>query len=249
MKKEVKSIYLYDDQGVDIESLDQLKATCEALLGKNYTIKTISAEDVARGLWCNDAALFCMPGGADLYYVKKLHGRGNDCIKKYVYEGGSFLGICAGAYYASSCVEFDKGGSLEVVGPRELGFFKGTCRGPLLAPYSYTTKAGCRAAAITTSLCDVSRTVVYYHGGGFFEHAETCSQTRVIATYEHNGPAIIFTECGKGRAVLSGVHFEFNPLVMDQHDPYLQKIMHELTMYNETRIILATHIFVMLKII
>lgn len=57
----------------------------------------------------------------------------------YVQSGGSYLGLCAGAYYASSQVEFEPGSTLEVVGDRELDFFPGTARGaayPGVAPPS-----------------------------------------------------------------------------------------------------------------
>jgi len=73
--------------------------------------------------WTKDAALFIMPGCADLYYVENLNSKGNKIIKNYVMSGGSFLVICAGAYYASKSVEFDKNRPLKVFGNRELSFF------------------------------------------------------------------------------------------------------------------------------
>jgi glutamine amidotransferase-like uncharacterized protein len=43
--------------------------------------------------------------------------------------GGSYLGLCAGAYYGSSRVVFEPGTPLEVIGDRELAFFPGIARG------------------------------------------------------------------------------------------------------------------------
>ena len=52
------------------------------------------------------------------------------CIfAEYVNGGGSYLGLCAGAYYACARVEFEMGSELEVVGERELAFFPGIGRG------------------------------------------------------------------------------------------------------------------------
>ena len=47
--------------------------------------------------------------------------------QEFVENGGSYLGICAGAYFACDYIEFDKNGPLEVVGPRDLKFYPGKC--------------------------------------------------------------------------------------------------------------------------
>ena len=54
---------------------------------------------------------------------------GNERIREYVSKGGKYLGICAGGYYASSYVEFEKSTTLEVLGDRELSFFPGKAIG------------------------------------------------------------------------------------------------------------------------
>lgn len=48
---------------------------------------------------------------------------------EFVTQGGSYLGLCAGAYYACARVEFEPGTPLEVVGDRELAFFPGIAQG------------------------------------------------------------------------------------------------------------------------
>lgn len=93
-----------------------------------------------------------MPGGRDLPYVASLQGRGNKAIKTFVQGGGSYLGICAGGYYATSFVEFAKGDPvLEVVGPRELKFFPGTAQGPTFPGFEYDSNAGAKPAAMLLS--------------------------------------------------------------------------------------------------
>jgi glutamine amidotransferase-like uncharacterized protein len=174
-----------------------------------------------------------IPGGADLPYVRKLNGLGNQQIQHYVSEGGSFLGICAGGYYGSAYVEFDKDGPLEVLGERELQFFQGKAIGPILAPYDYATQSGSRAAKLITIFQDVPETRVYYNGGGFFENPKRFSNTKVLANYDSDLSAIIAIDYGKGRVVLSGVHFEYDPLLLNARDPYIQHILGDLK-YNET---------------
>ena len=64
-------------------------------------------------------------GGYDLGYIRALGQDGIDQVKGYVQTGGHYLGVCAGAYFASARVTFDEGGDLEVCGPRQLAFFPG----------------------------------------------------------------------------------------------------------------------------
>lgn len=41
----------------------------------------------------------------------------------------------------------------------------------------------------------------------------------------------IYTHYGKGDVILSGVHFEYDPILMDTHDTYLREII-SLINYN-----------------
>jgi glutamine amidotransferase-like uncharacterized protein len=234
---EKNTIYIYHDEGVSEESLNQTILAFKNLQ-KKYNVTTINSEQVKAGIWTENAILFIIPGGADLPYVKKLNGKGNDIIKKYVMGGGSFLGICAGAFYGSSYVEFDKNGPLEVLGNRELGFFKGKSIGPILAPYDYKTQSSSRAATIYTTLSNIPEAVVFYNGGGFFEHANQYQNTEIIANYENNLPAIILINYGAGKVLLSAVHFEYDPNLLDNNDPYIQKIITPLHQNNDSRKIL-----------
>jgi hypothetical protein len=47
----------------------------------------------------------------------------------FVRGGGAYLGLCAGAYYATARVVFEPGTPMEVVGDRALAFFPGIGRG------------------------------------------------------------------------------------------------------------------------
>ncbi len=245
--QEADTVYVYHDEGVSEESLAQTVFTFRSLL-KKYTVTTIDAKKLKEGLWTKNAVLFVLPGGADLPYVKKLQGTGNTIIQNYVANGGAFLGICAGSYYGSSTVEFDKNGPLEVLEDRELGFFKGSAVGPVLAPYDYQTQSSSRAATIYTILPHVAKTTVFYNGGGFFHHAEAYPNTQVIGTYDNNLPAIIFIHYGKGKVLLSGVHFEYDPFLLDTQDPYIQKILKPLRKDNTVRKVLFKDLMQLLEI-
>jgi glutamine amidotransferase-like uncharacterized protein len=227
-------IYIYQDDGVSAESLKHTVHAFHHLL-KKEAVKTINAKQVKEGLWTQNARLFVMPGGADLPYAKKLNGEANDVIIQFVKNGGTFLGICAGAYYGSSHVEFDKNGPLAVVEKRELGFFPGKTIGPILAPYDYQTQGGSRAAVIHTIFPNNTTTRVFYNGGGFFQNAAQYPNTTILGTYDNGLPAIILINHGKGKVLLSGVHFEYTPSLLDANDSHIQKIIQPLRQNNPSR--------------
>ncbi len=229
-------IYVYYDKGVAEPGISYVLASLNEFLGKQYSIQTLNAKEVIEKPWMEDAVLWVMPGGSDLYYLRKLKGLGNQRIQAYVAQGGAYLGLCAGAYYAAAYVEFDKEGPLEVLGARELKFFPGKAIGPILAPYDYESKSGSRAAQLRLNLEAVKTTSVYYNGGCYFEGTEQSENTRVLAYYANGLPAIIECAYQKGRAILSGVHFEYDPNLVDAEDPYHQAILSELKESNDSRI-------------
>lgn len=242
------TIYVYDDEGVSHASLTQTLNTFQSIFRHHYKIQTINAEGVMNGEWSQDAVLFIMPGGADLPYMKKLSGQANRNIKNYVRKGGAYLGLCAGAYYASKSVVFDKSGPLEVIGNRELGFFKGRTIGPVLAKYEYQSESGSRAAHIQLPHPDLEDTDIYYNGGGYFENAKKMRNTKVIGFYENGRPAIIQISYGKGRVILSGVHFEYDPALLDKHNPYSAKIIDTLRASNHARLTLTEFVLKQLRL-
>ena len=236
LKAHSANIYVYNDDGVSEESLAQTIATFHQYLGAKYAIKSLSAAQVKKGMWVKDAAAFIMPGGADLPYATKLNGLGNKNIKKYVKNGGVYIGICAGAYYAASYVEFDKGGKIEVLGNRELKLFQGKAIGPILAPYNYATNSGSIAAEITTIFKNIPIAHIYYNGGGFFESNNNFPNTKVIAQYAKNKlPAIVFINYGQGKVLLSGVHFEYDTNTLPAKDKHTKNVIAVLGRYAADR--------------
>ena len=148
--------------------------------------------------------LLVMPGGRDLPYCSALNGAGNERIRRFVRAGGSYLGVCAGAYYAAGRVEFSTGDpAMEVRGSRELKFYPGVARGPVFPGFQYDDHSGARASCISlrkssSPLAGLINThsslPVYYNGGCYFHKdnvlTENCTDTdfadnfEVLATYD-----------------------------------------------------------------
>jgi glutamine amidotransferase-like uncharacterized protein len=198
------NIVIYQDAGVGDFSLHCLK-----LYFAQDPVSFCAAQDVLSGAAFKNQSIFIMPGGADIPYTQKLNGAGNANIRAFVEQGGTYLGICAGAYYGCHAIEFHKGRSDEICGPRELAFTDAIAYGSLpdIAPYYDNTL---RTAAITRIQgADGTVMSTYYHGGCAFRLGE--DDTSVLAEYEDiegNPAAIITRRVGAGRVILSGVHLE-----------------------------------------
>lgn len=238
-------IFIYSGPGVGKDSLLHTQSTLQRIFNTSHSIETILPTELIERNWEKDTALLVIPGGADIPYTHRLNGKGNSKIKAYVQNGGIFLGICAGSYFGGRKVEFALGTSLEVVGDRELSFFPGTVIGPTLAPYNYRNSSG--SQSIRLKLKDGSSSpFLFYHGGGSFVDANRYSSVEILAFYEHGDQemaAIVKCKVGEGNALLSAVHFEFDPLLMDFQNPYLQSVIFDLQKSEEDRIGFITSLF------
>ena len=121
------NIFIYKDEGTDEFSFNELKLSLETHY-QNLNIQKVDSNDIKRGILIQkngllNAKLFCIGGGRDLGYLKMLGTEGCEEIKNYVHLGGTYLGICAGAYFAADYIEFDVNGPIEVKGERILKFF------------------------------------------------------------------------------------------------------------------------------
>ncbi len=220
-------ILIYVDQGVDGGALKQLIRSLKQEVDlSQHTIRRIDAKTLISEEWEKEALVLIVPGGRDVFYHSALDGAGTDKIRAFVESGGGYLGICAGAYFACDRIEFEKGEAIEVCGPRSLKFFSGAAKGPAYGNnrYSYESAKGAEAAHISWAeeTCHI-----YFNGGCFFDAQETIPHTHILSRYldlENAPPAILQIPVGKGIAILSGVHFEYQPSLFPQEDPYLAKI-------------------------
>ncbi len=187
----------------------------------------VSGDIILKEPWFSTCALLVFPGGADLGYCRTLNGEGNRRIARYVNEGGSYLGFCAGGYYGSAKCEFEVDNpKLRVVGDRELRFFPGICRGLAFEGFKYSSEAGAKAANVQIhkdAFAKVKEDVAdsfksYYNGGGVFFDAKKLESAgvQVLSSYTEDlhvdggdgKAAVVYRNVGKGHAVLTGPHPE-----------------------------------------
>lgn len=201
----MRKVLIYSGSGV---SLDCLKYTYKFFKNFGFDTRYIFPWNVIEDDWESDADIFVVPGGEDEDYQHSLGKLGCQKIREFVKSGGRYIGICAGAYFGATRIEFAKGTEMEIIGERDLAFFVGTATGPILKPYSYEDDSG--ACATEIILKNAQRIYIYYNGGCTFIPDPVDSEFEVIGQYSEkdNMPAILKCKFGKGEALLSGVHFE-----------------------------------------
>ncbi len=209
----MRTVIVYSGEGASNECVEQARNNIIGIM-RGSSVITIDAKTLINGGWQEKTSLFIMPGGRDLFYHRDLSPYGTRLVRDFVEGGGTYLGLCAGAYFASAYIEFELGGELEVCGKRDLAFFSGKAIGPAygLGQFRYENEGGARAARILWKDC--SRNLAYFNGGCFFELSENHQNVDVLARYDDlpgQPAAIIACKIGKGKAILSGVHLEFSP--------------------------------------
>ncbi len=201
------TIAIYHDAGVSQSGLQKLLHALDQDFLNEFTLKRVDRHFFLQEHWESELALLIFPGGRDLPYHEALRGEPNARIRHYVSQGGRYLGICAGAYYGAASIQFDRGGAQEIVGERELAFFPGIAVGPVYQEFVYESEIGARMVQVDWR---VQESRVYFNGGCRFEG----SHYEIVATYSElpdQPPAIVYCPYGRGAALLSGVHPEYEP--------------------------------------
>ncbi len=225
----MKNILVYYDEGVSLRSCQNLcRLFFEILPKEHYRIAKITSQELTSKPWQENTALLAFPGGRDIPYHNMLSGIGTSSIKNFVEQGGAYLGICAGAYFGSKSFIFEKGMPIEVIAERDLGFFPGVARGSALGigKFCYLTEKGAESCRVLWAEDgkDPITFYSYFNGGCYFEHPERYPEITVLAHYKDiSKAAIVYNQIGKGRALLSGVHFEYSPQNLNK-DPRTQAL-------------------------
>ncbi len=144
--------------------------------------------------------LLVFVGGFSAEYLHYVGKHSN--IRTFVEEGGSFVGFCAGAYYASSTMVW-RGKELDY----PLKLFSGEAAGPLSIGWGSQTTTELNPALSFNQDFGESIEMWYFDGPCFTDLDE--EKIDVLARYRFNGEAaVIAFNLGRGRVLLSGPHPE-----------------------------------------
>ncbi len=183
-------------------------------LGKlrdKQSVHFVNANELLAGALSPDIDLLVMPGGASRYKAAKLNGPANDLIRKYVADGGSYLGICAGAYMACETTYWAKGQPFEIICHNQLNFFPGKAIGPIQDFGKGDNYNGTNARLVMLEINGKTVPSLYL-GGCTFESQQHCDY-QILARFSElseQPPAIISGSYGRGKWLLSSTHPEYD---------------------------------------
>ncbi|MFX1511884.1 MAG: BPL-N domain-containing protein [Promethearchaeota archaeon] len=185
--------------------------------GTNLTM--VRGEDIKGGI-LDDFDILIWPGGSYPTYWDELGLEGKAEIQKFVSNGGGYLGICAGAYYAADYIIWKRDPAYpdppyKVEGNEtNLDLFPGVAIGPIsqigvdpLWGWAMTQiNIVNHTHPITVSLPDSMQ--ILYAGGPNLQPYEEANVT-ILGTYERTeSPAIVTCYYGDGRVFLISPHAE-----------------------------------------
>jgi glutamine amidotransferase-like uncharacterized protein len=226
-------VFLYEGKGTWDAGTENLEAF---LTAQGFSYEAKQPKDLILGdLASDDPTLLIMPGGESWVYLEDLGEVGAHNIREYVRKGGSYLGICAGAFYATSHRE---GG--HTTGPYGIGLLDGTAfDGTSLEAPSYIE-------GVMEFLWELGNPLVkglgksvrmLLYGGPAFhyspEEAERKNIEVVLRFSESKDTAMIRFQYGKGRVFLAAPHFEIKEEKGEkpEHDfswPFLRRVVDSL---------------------
>ena len=184
------NVALYSGRGVWDEGK---MALIQMFRAYDFSIDTVNADYINSGS-LEHYNLLVIPGGWAVNYRRDINSTGISNIRNFVQNGGVYLGICAGAYFAANTVEW-RGRTYSY----PLSLFNGVASGPI------DTIASWPNYSITSINVHDSNEWVLYYGGPYFYG----NIFDTIALYNiNNKSAIIQLNYGRGIVILSGVHPE-----------------------------------------
>ncbi len=152
----------------------------------------VNEDDIKKGTLENYLVLI-IPGGYTKRAVSSLGGEGFEMIRKFVADGGGYIGICAGAYLAAQRVEVP--GRPQGLGIIDIQNIRKEGMG--------IRKIYLKEHPITENL--EKDVVIYYQNG---PEILIKGEVKEAATYENGSLAIVTASFGKGRVVLFSPHPE-----------------------------------------
>lgn len=208
----VKQVLIYQDAGVSESSAQAIQMQLSTMLGNKVSIRIVDSNFLRHTAWEKDTSALVMGAGVCSTWEQLLQEDGMRKIYNYVFNGGRYLGICAGAYFGAAYSQFCLIGQAPLIKKRPLSFYIGHAIGPIIATDDELAPQA--ALALRVELVQNSAIKLgycYYLGGPTFDILQSSYLTEVLLRYTapFTGSAAISNTVGFGRAVLCGLHPEF----------------------------------------
>lgn len=179
---------------------------------KGLTWEEISAWDLNHGALSGNYRGIFMPGGWAYNYKKSISSFGDQNIRDFISNGGAYIGMSAGAYYACDNVRWEGEDY-----PYYLNLFHGDCVGPIdeIAPWpNYVMTTMDINQEHEANIYEPSTEDVLYYGEPYFvpysgQEMQTFASWNVPQNpLLDDKPGIVGFNYGEGRVLLVGPHPE-----------------------------------------
>lgn len=195
-------IAIYNDRGAWSEGTSRIYSLATSW---GWSVEYVSAQQINSGYLDTTFGLVIFPGGDAGGYNSVINDSGESEIRGFVNNGGGYVGICAGAFWATDRIVWH-GNSIDY----PLNLVPGTATGPLdaicqpgNACWEDVVFTGSHPACGTVSGTISS----YYFDGPEFDSPGITVLARYATT---DTPAAVATESGSGRVAVIGIHPEMS---------------------------------------
>lgn len=191
-----------------------LGATARATEYAGHVPLAIRFDEIKSGrLTLSNFHTVVFPGGYSYGYKTGLAGY-EQLVRDFVSGGGSFLGVCAGAFYVADTVVW-----LNKSYAYPMGLYHSAETGPIDDVIAWPGYALTPAVITDPVLGNLGRRQVIYYGGGYFQipsDAQQGAHVNTAATFDYTGtqhgsPMVVRYTYGAGHVALSTTHFEYRP--------------------------------------
>ncbi len=200
---------VYTGSGTWQESIDAFESFLE---WKNLSWEEVSASDInSNDLRPLYKGIF-LPGGWAYNYKKSIRDSGDQHIRDFISDGGAYIGMSAGAFYACDNVVWEGQDY-----PYYLNLFHGDCIGPIdeIAPWpTYVMTTMSINQNHPANIYEPATEDILYYGEPYFI-AYPNQEMQIFASWNvpsnslaHQQGGIIGFNYGSGRALLVGPHPE-----------------------------------------
>lgn len=214
----MEKIIIYVTKGICRYSARNMKT----MLEKIFYTKAILTDDLSK---LNNSNILCVPGGIGSKFLDKIKKKNLE-INNFIDEGGTYLGICCGAYIASKNIVFEYKNTpglnlldIDSIGP--------IYKDPMESQFDINNINNVKIVDIK-DVYNNKNYNAYLHGGGYFDisrmyeinnkfdrynykiNKNNLDKKHIIieAEYQNKTPSIISFKKGKGNVILSHVHPE-----------------------------------------
>jgi glutamine amidotransferase PdxT len=104
-KGQTMSVALFVDKGASVPAKKNFK---RLLYNSDFSWKTVEGPDIENGCLKDYDALI-VPGGSALKEARSMGPAAREEVRRFVRDGGIYLGVCAGAYLSTKAKENDLG--------------------------------------------------------------------------------------------------------------------------------------------